>query len=173
MERILGKKFTPDAFRVMEGELSKDSRMGNVAKEEAVVDCLLYPEKQRIFKICGNKNCDAKFATTYRYVNFCSDFCRREHLAETFGIEVVNETYKNRPDDLRWGGTEYPLIVPPEVLSIMKYLVIQAEEQTGSEIIPWSAPEPEPEPVPQVVPLQNDSSLSALLAEIDEIDLEL
>lgn len=174
MSKILGKEFDASALKAMERELPRDSKMGNVAKMEATIDSLLYPEKTRIWKKCKNDRCNESFATNYRYVAFCSDFCRREVLAQDFGIEVTTEVYRNRPDDLRWGGTEYPLVLPPEALAVMKYLVNQAEEQTGQPILPWSAPEPESEPEKQELPLQTvqdvpDDSLESVLSFVDEL----
>ena len=158
LEKVLGVKFDPDAMKKMMGQLPHNSKLQATMNMEATITTLLHPEKARLSKVCKNPECNEPFMTLYQSVAYCSDACRREVLAQTFGIEAVERSYiEKMQNDTLWGGTEYPMVIEPKILSVMKYLVETVEAQTGQPISPWSAPqnvrEPEkPEPELPSVP---------------------
>lgn len=171
LEKIIGRTVSDTAYRQYIGELPVDSKLGTTAKLEAVLNSLEYPEKTRISKVCKNETCKGVFMTTYKFVAYCSDYCRRESLKSVFGIQAVENHYVSKPDEDRWGGTEYPQIIDQQALAVMKYLVEKAESETGQTIQPWSGSQPLVESEEQPVPLQSAPSRVPIPQfDFDEVD---
>lgn len=92
-----------------------------------------YPERPMASRKC--KDCNEVFRTSYKSNAYCSDLCRRSGL-KSFGIDW-NHRYNTKSEVDEWAGRVPPYTVPPEVLRIMKYLVLEAEEVKGAPIEPW------------------------------------
>jgi hypothetical protein len=170
LEKLLGVSFSPDAIKeIKRAPLPRNQGLTHSLMAEATINSLAYPEKvKQVDKIC--KNCEQPFYTSYRYVSYCSDECRRITLAKQYGIDWVEEQYHGRNEIQVWGGRVPPAIIPPEALSVMKYLVEKAEASLGHSIQPWHAPLPKkavssapaPIPIEPAVPKDIDSLLDSL-----------
>jgi hypothetical protein len=139
LEKLLGVQFSPDALKeIKRPPLPKNQALTVSLQLEATLNSLAYPERARVSKKC--KNCEELFYTEYNYLSYCSDLCRRTVLAKSYGIEWVEEQYHGRNEIQVWGGRVPAGIIPPEALSVMKYLVEQAEKNQGQTIQPWHPP---------------------------------
>jgi hypothetical protein len=110
---------------------------GNASRDlESVLLFLEAPPKRFIKKIC--KQCDQEFATSYKYVSYCSDRCRAIALKEMTGI-VYN---LQKPEAQRWGSEQFPLepplVIPPAALKTMvrfaHHILSFAEESQTQQI---------------------------------------
>lgn len=90
---------------------------------EAVLLSLVKLPKDWILHKC--KYCGESFYANYYYIAYCGDQCRALHLKK-FGIEWTN--HFNEP--AKWSGMTPPMVIPPEALKAMKYLVERAEQGT-------------------------------------------
>ena len=139
LEKLLGVSFAPDALKeIKRPPLPRNQALTVSLQLEATLNSLAYPERARVSKTC--KNCNELFYTEYNYLSYCSDYCRRTVLAKSYGIEWVEEQYHGRNEIQVWGGRVPAGIIPPEALSVMKYLVEQAEKKQGQTIQPWLPP---------------------------------
>lgn len=172
LQKLLGKEFSAGALAEItkQAALPKNTKLNESMMLEATLYTLAYPEKARVVKKCKNEECGEAFYTTYYYVAYCSDYCRRQALASDFGIEVVEKRYRDRdvPDEALWEGRTPPMIIPEAALKVMKFLVETAENHLGRPIEPWSAPEQTPEPKEES-PDRNQTPKKALAGDAARI----
>jgi hypothetical protein len=137
IQEVLGIQFDQSTLKeIKKAPLAKNQPLTHSLMAEATIKSLLYPSKVAIDKVC--KNCQGPFFTSYDYVAYCSDQCRRTTLAKDFGIDWVEDSYRGKNEIQVWGGRVPPGIIPPEALAVMKYLVEKAEKRLGSPIEPWN-----------------------------------
>jgi len=184
IQEVLGMQFDQNTLKtIKKAPLAKNQPLTHSLMAEATIKSLQYPSKIAVDKTC--KNCKLPFYTSYEYVAYCSDLCRRTELAKSFGIDWIEDSYRGKNEIQVWGGRVPPAIIPPEALAVMKYLVERAEKRLGSPIEPWSpkppskpvsssAAQPVVEPVSQSdieellgSPVPDRRSLSELLADLD------
>lgn len=179
IQKLLGGKVDPNSLmEIKRPPLPKNQALTTSLMMEATLNSLAYPDRARVSKTCKNELCAQVFYTEYRYLSYCSDDCRRAVLAKDYGIEVAEDFYHGRNEIQIWGGRVPAGIIPPEVLSVMKYLVENAEKNQGQSIQPWLPPaKPKPssatvskkveKPKPKVVEIRD---LDDLLSDIPKLD---
>jgi len=134
--------------------------LNHILQAEATIKSLLYPQTPQVVRKCKNEKCGELFRSSYESVAHCSDYCRKERLAGLFGIEWVEDQYSSKNEIELWMGQVPPMIVPQQVLAVMKYLVLDSESQIGVEIEPWNPKNRKPvqvvsEPIePEAVPIE-------------------
>jgi hypothetical protein len=183
IQEVLGMQFDQSTLKtIKKAPLAKNQPLTHSLMAEATIKSLAYPSKIAVDKVC--KNCKDPFFTSYEYVAYCSDLCRRTVLAKTYGIDWVEDSYRGKNEIQVWGGRVPPAIIPPEALAVMKYLVEKAEKRLGNPIVPWSPsqkPKPSSSAVPPPVepvsqsdidsllelPVLDQRSLAELLADLD------
>ena len=145
IQEVLGIQFNQETLKtIKKAPLPKNQALTHSLMAEATLKSLAYPSRIGIDKVC--KCCKGAFYTSYEYVAYCSDLCRRTDLSKMFGIDWVEESYRGKNEIQVWGGRVPPGIIPPEALAVMKYLVEKAEKRLGSPIVPWN-PKPPSKPV--------------------------
>lgn len=82
---------------------------------EGALDVLSKPNKYQ-FKRC--KRCLVGFGTTYTFVAYCSDSCRKIHWEEQVKVPW---NYMGKPAEEIWNG-EPPMVIKPETLDKIKKL---------------------------------------------------
>jgi len=131
---------------------------------EATLKSLQYPMTPQEVKKCKREDCGDLFRTPYQSVAYCSDYCRGEELAKSFGIKWIADQYESKNEIELWMGQVPPALIPASALAVMKFLVLDSEARTGETIEPWSPKQsagvkqsipaklesPEPIPVPAV-----------------------
>lgn len=84
------------------------------------------------------KNCKEAFYTNYYFVGYCGDQCR------ALSLKKMGITWTNHFDEpAKWGGRTPPMIIPPEALEAMRFLVAQADRES---LDPEQKQEPYSEP---------------------------
>jgi hypothetical protein len=179
LEKLLGVSFSPDTLKeIKRPPLPKNQALTVSLQLEATLNSLAYPERQRVSKTCKNESCPygKLFYTEYNYLSYCSDECRRFVLSKQYGIEAIEELYHGRNEIRIWDGRVPPASIPPEALSVMKYLVEQAEKNQGQTIQPWLPPakpkqvsKPSPKPILHSVP-EPPKEIDDLLSGIPKLD---
>lgn len=163
IQAVLGMQFDASTLKeIKKAPLAKNQPLTHSLMAEATIKSLLYPSKIAIDKVC--KNCQGPFFTSYDYVAYCSDHCRRVTLAKSFGIEWVEDSYRGKNEIEVWSGRVPPAIIPPEALAVMKYLVEKAEKRLGSPIVPWS-PQQTSKPV-------SSPSVPSEPEQVSQLDIE-
>ena len=170
LEKLLGTKIDPNSFaEIKRPPLPRNQALTVSMQLEATINSLAYPERTRVSKTCKNESCGEVFYTEYRYLSYCSDSCRRSVLAKQYGIEVVEEFYHGRNEIATWSGRVPAGTIPPEALSVMKYLVEQAEKNQ-SQIIPAWLPPAKPKPsVSKPVPKPAVKKPEIQIREVDDL----
>lgn len=71
------------------------------------------------------KGCKEAFYTNYYFVAYCGDQCR------ALALKKMGITWTNHFDEpAKWQGRTPPMIIPPEALNVMRYLVEQADRES-------------------------------------------
>lgn len=163
IQEVLGMQFNQDTLKaIKKAPLAKNQPLTHSLMAEATIKSLQYPSRVAVDKVC--KNCKLPFYTSYQYVSYCSDLCRRTELSKSFGIDWVEDSYRGKNEIQVWGGRVPPGIIPPEALAVMKYLVEKAEKRLGSPIEPWN-PKPPAKPV-------SVSAAPIAVEPISQLDIE-
>lgn len=113
---------------------SKDQEM---IQAESVLLSLIKVPKDWFLRNCGN--CKEAFYTNYYFVGYCGDQCR------ALALKKMGITWTNHFDEsAKWGGMTPPIVIPPEALKVMKFLVEQAEQENPRLV---EMPKLEPKPL--------------------------
>lgn len=70
------------------------------------------------------KGCGEAFYTNYYFVSYCGDQCR------AMSLKKMGITWTNHFDEpAKWAGRTPPMIIPPEALKAMRFLVEKADKE--------------------------------------------
>lgn len=114
----------------------KYSQDQEMIQAESVLLSLIKMPKEWFFRKCGK--CGEGFYTNYYFVGYCGDQCR------ALALKKMGITWTNHFDEsAKWGGMTPPIVIPPEALKVMEFLVEQAKQETPRLVeMPKSEPKP-------------------------------